>query len=80
MSAQNTSDPSGDEFMDKMWQHMQHVNAECTRMLNELRKQNKLLKTQLDAAKDRYYELIAENVAMQDELVRRRESSEGSKT
>lgn len=61
----------GDEFMDQMWQHMQDVNKECTRMLNTLRREKKTLMAELDAAKDRYYELQEQNFAMQAELADR---------
>lgn len=60
--------PSDDEFTDKMWQHMQLVNGECTKKINGLRSENTALKLQLEKAKLRYYELQEQNVAMQMEL------------
>lgn len=60
-----------DEFMDSMWQHMQDANKECTRMLNQLRREIKALSAQLEAAKERYYALQEQNIAMQAELERR---------
>lgn len=66
-----TGKSDGDEFMDSMWQHMQDVNKECTRMLNQLRRENRDLVTKLASAKERYYELQEQNIAMQSELARR---------
>ena len=66
-----STQPSGDEFMNAMWQHMQLMNNEATKKLNELRREITELRKELIAAKLRYYELQAENIAMQDELASR---------
>ncbi len=60
--AEQRSHPSGDEFADAMWQHMQTVNNAATEKINDLRRENKALRAEVDAEREKRY-------SMQEQLV-----------
>lgn len=66
------SQPFDEAFDDAMWTHMQTVNKFMAEKIGALRRECLLLIRERDAARDRYYELQGENVAMQGELASRR--------
>ena len=66
-----TSHPSGDEFTDAMWQHMQTVNNAVTAKINELRREVKALKAELAVEHEARYSIQSQLWEALDELERR---------
>lgn len=56
---------SSDEFTEAMWQHMQLVNAEATKKLNELRQEIKALRAELKDRDPQLWEMAEEICALQ---------------
>lgn len=67
------SQPSGDEFTDAMWQHMQTVNNAATAEINRLRKALRLAEADRDEAKAALFEVREQLWQAVDELARRGE-------
>ena len=54
-----------DEFTEAMWQHMQQVNAEAMRKINELRAEIKALRAELKDRDPQLWEMAEEICSLQ---------------
>jgi multidrug resistance efflux pump len=63
--------PSDDEFTDAMWQHMQTVNTAATAKINDLRREVKQLRAEVDQEREKRYSIQEQLVQALAELERR---------
>ncbi|RST54141.1 hypothetical protein [Variovorax sp. DXTD-1] len=66
-----SSQPSGDEFTDAMWQHMQTVNNAVTEKIKELRLEVKRLQKEAQQEREKRYAMQEQLVQALEELERR---------
>lgn len=65
------SHPSGEEFAESMWQHMQTVNVAATAKINDLRRENNELRADIEREREKRYSIQEQLMQAVEELGRR---------